>query len=77
MGCSFGTCEECTPKEYFDLESKLRQLYNDATLIWDAQIDEKRRSFIDDYVRENQGGWIKAKMAELEKAATGRIRRNK
>ena len=53
LGINFGQCEACTPKEYFDLQNKIKYLNDSAKIAWDSESIKARGLFIKQYLDDS------------------------
>jgi len=61
LGVSFGICENCTPKEYFDLQKEITLLREHALLAW----DDGKEEFFDKYLEEHGISAIRNRLEEM------------
>ncbi len=69
MGIDFGSCENCTPKEYFDLWNKWRSILYDADRAWEEHISAERNLFIAEFKEKNGIDAIQERMRKIEEDA--------
>jgi len=51
-GIAYGYCRNCTPQEVFDIQDKQRLAYADAKAAWRREIRDKKKVFIDTFVKK-------------------------